>query len=97
MIAAVALIYHAVDVGVTHTHQEQRRGELEHQRRILLRLCSVAVQGREQDALRALLRDNFPEEEPYVKEGAYHITGLSIALDERGRAERCELPEGMEP
>lgn len=82
-----------LDDAVSGMYRDQVRYELANQIKSTAKLCGVAIRGKTENEVIALLKAHFPKEVPFKKEGAINITWLHISLDADGRALACEVDD----
>ncbi len=83
-------LYQAVDQSITMSYREQMRDEAEHQIEALQALADMAVKGKTAAQAQQLLRQLFPEEEPYEKDGALRTAWIALSISPEGRVEGVE-------
>ena len=89
-------LYGGIDKGVTDAYREHVLYELANQVKASSRICDLFVDGKSQAEIVAVLKDQFPDEEPFVKVGAVNVAWLSISLGADGNAQSCILEESTE-
>lgn len=88
--------YQAVDHGVTLAYRDQALYEASKTTDALSKLSGHLVKGKSKAEATALLQAVFPEEQPYQKEGALHITWLALSLDSSGAIQGIQREPSVE-
>ncbi len=74
-------------------YQEQIIYELANRVTTTAKLADVCIRGKPESEAMALLKRVFPQENPFVKEGAIHTTWVSLRLSGAKRVEEVEVDE----
>ena len=89
-------LYREFDRGVTQTYQGQVQYENANRRVAATTLANEAVRGKPKMEIEGLLKQLFPAEQIFEKEGALHTAWLSLALTSDGKIQRIEVePETL--
>jgi hypothetical protein len=83
-------LYHSMDLGVTIAYRDQVLYEAANTNVALSKLSSHLLAGRTKQEATVLLRTVFPSEQPYEKEGAIHVTWLTLELNSDGAVSRIQ-------
>lgn len=78
-------VYRAVDHGVTDMYHDEVTYELANRVIATAMLADMFVKDQTQAEAVALLKRAFPDDEPFVKEGAVHTTWVSLKLTQGNR------------
>ncbi len=88
-----SLLYALIDRGVTLSYRDAVIYELGNKLKATSELCNLAVRGKSKTEAIKLLKQMFPGEKPFEKDGAVNTTWLSLKLGPKGMVEEVVFDE----
>ncbi len=78
-------VYSAIDLAATEKYRQQEEYENRNRIKALTKLNGHFVKGMSKEKLTAILKEQFPDSEPFEKEGALNTLWLSFKLNKEGK------------
>ena len=86
-------LYVTIDQAITQSYREQVLYEYANRVIALSEVSARCLRGRTEAEVTSLLKDTFPSEEPFTKDGAVNTLWLSFRLDDENRVSGIDHDE----